>query len=468
VIPVNDLFTVLPALVLSIFGCALLLMRLDEAKLNVGFVVAGEALAAIALWRQNDYAGLLGFFGSVMLDQFGIFLNAVCLAGALLAALGAYLYLEREQEESAEFYALLLFAQAGMYLVISGVELMTVFIGLETTAVSFYVLTGFLRSKATANEAALKYLLLGAFSSALLLYGFSILYGLSGSTRFGNIIAAVGQRDASDPLILMAVVPIVVGLLFKVAAAPLHMWAPDAYEGAPTPISAYLATASKAASFALLLRMVLGPLAQFRSAWEGMVLFAALASLTVGNFGALTQQSVKRLLAYSSVAHAGYILLGLVAGNQTGLEGMLFYLLVYTFMTTGAFLVLAALPSDEIGSFRGLLFRSPILGGLMMILLVSLAGLPPTAGFLPKYQIFLSLIQTRNYWLAVVAALYVAVSLYYYFRIAREMVQEPEDGVAEIPMSTGWRAAVGTAAILSLGLGLNPQPAFEWARNALR
>ncbi len=467
-IPVNDLFTILPALVLSIFGCALLLMRLDEAKLNVGFVVAGEALAAISLWRQSDYAGLQGFMGCVMLDQFGIYLNAVCLAGALMAALGAYLYLEREEEESAEFYALLLFAQAGMYLVISGVELMTVFIGLETTAVSFYVLTGFLRSKATANEAALKYLLLGAFSSALLLYGFSILYGLSGSTRFGNIIAAVAQRDASDPLILMATVPIVVGLLFKVAAAPLHMWAPDAYEGAPTPISAYLATASKAASFALLLRMMLGPLAQFRSAWEGMVMFAALASLTAGNFGALTQQSVKRLLAYSSVAHAGYILLGLVAGNQTGLEGMLFYLLVYTFMTTGAFLVLAALPSDEIGSFRGLLFRSPILGGLMMILLVSLAGLPPTAGFMPKYQIFLSLIQTRNYWLAVVAALYVAVSLYYYFRIAREMVMEPEDGVAEIPMSTGWRAAVGTAAILSLGLGLNPQPAFEWARNALR
>ncbi len=467
-IPVNDLFTILPALVLSIFGCALLLMRLDESKLNVGFVVAGEVLAAISLWRQSGYAGLQGFFGSVVLDQFGIYLNAVCLVGALLAALGAYLYLEREEVASAEFYALLLFAQAGMYLVISGVELITVFIGLETTALSFYVLTGYLRSKPTANEAALKYLLLGAFSSGLMLYGFSILYGLSGSTRFANIAAAVMQRDASDPLILLAVVPIVIGLLFKVAAAPLHMWAPDAYEGAPTPISAYLATASKAASFALLLRLLAGPLAQFRSAWEAIVLVAAIACLTIGNFGALTQQSVKRLLAYSSVAHAGYILLGLVAGNQAGLEGVLFYLLVYTFMTTGAFLVLAALPADDISSFRGLLYRSPILAGLMLILLVSLAGLPPTAGFMPKYQIFLSLIQTRNYWIAVVAALYVAVSLYYYFRIAREMILEPEGEAVEIPMSTGWRAAVGTAAILSLGLGLNPQPAFEWARNALR
>lgn len=467
-IPVNDLFTILPALVLSIFGCALLLMRLEEARLNVGFVVAGEVLAAIGLWRQSSYLGLQGFFGSVMLDPFGLYLNAICLVGALLAALGAYAYLEREEEGTAEFYALLLFAQAGMFLVISGVELMTVFIGLETTALSFYVLTGYFRAKPAANEAALKYLLLGAFSSGLMLYGFSILYGLSGSTRFGNIIAAIGQRDASDPLILLAVVPIVVGLLFKVAAAPLHMWAPDAYEGAPTPIAAYLATASKAASFALLLRLLLGPLAQFRSAWEAMVLLAALASLTIGNFGALTQQSVKRLLAYSSISHAGYILLGLVAGNQTGLEAMLFYLLVYTLMTTGAFLVLAVMPSDELSSFRGLLYRSPILAGLMLILLVSLAGLPPTAGFLPKYQIFLSLIQTKNYWLAIVAALYVAVSLYYYFRIVREMILDSEAEAVPLSMSTGWRAAVGTAAILSLGLGLNPQPAFEWARNALR
>jgi NADH-quinone oxidoreductase subunit N len=162
------------------------------------------------------------------------------------------------------------------------------------------------------------------------------------------------------------------------------------------------------------------------------------------------------------------MLLGVVAGNQAGLEGVLFYLLVYTLMTTGAFLVLAALPSDDLSEFRGLLYRSPILASLMMVLLVSLAGLPPTAGFMPKYQIFLSLIQTRNYWLAVAAAIYVAVALYYYFRIAREMTMEPDREHAEIAMSTGWRAAVGTAAILSLGLGLNPQPAFEWARNALR
>jgi NADH-quinone oxidoreductase subunit N len=467
-IPVNDLFTVMPALVWSIFGCALLVMRLDDAKLNVAFAAVGEAIAALALWRQSDYLGLQGFFGTVALDQFGLYVNSVCLVGAVLAALGAYMYLEREDEGSAEFYALLLFAQAGMYLTICGVELMTIFIGLETTAVSFYVLTGYLRRKPASNEAALKYLLLGALSSALMLYGFSILYGLSGTTRLANIGAAIGQRDASDPLILLAVIPLVIGLLFKIAAAPAHMWAPDAYEGAPTPVSAYLATASKAASFALLLRFLAGPLAQFRSAWEAILIFAALASLTIGNLAAITQQSVKRMLAYSSVSHAGYMLLGVVAGNQAGLEGVLFYLLVYTLMTTGAFLVLAALPSDDLSEFRGLLYRSPILASLMMVLLVSLAGLPPTAGFMPKYQIFLSLIQTRNYWLAVAAAIYVAVALYYYFRIAREMTMEPDREHAEIAMSTGWRAAVGTAAILSLGLGLNPQPAFEWARNALR
>ncbi len=467
-IPVNDLFTILPALIWAVFGCALLLVQFEEARVYAGLALAAEALAAAALWRQSDFTGLTGFFGAVQVDAFSVYLNAVCLVGAVLAVSGSVTYLEREKEAGAEFYALVLFAQAGMYLMISGAELVTIFIGLETAALSFYVLTGYLRAKPTSNEAALKYMLLGAFSSGLLLYGFSVLYGLSGTTRLANIGANLAARDASDPLILLAVLPLVAGLLFKVAAAPLHMWAPDTYEGAPTPVSAYLATASKAASFGVLLRLLTGPLAQFRSAWEPAIVIAALASLTVGNLAAITQQNVKRLLAYSSVAHVGYVLLGVVAGNESGIEGVMFYLLIYTLMTTGAFVALAVFEKEEIGEFRGLLYRHPLLAIPFLILLVSLAGLPPTAGFFPKYQIFLALVQTRHYGLAVIAALYVAVALYYYFRIAREIVAEPEGEGEPLRMSGGWRAAVGTAAILSLGLGLNPQPAFEWARNALR
>ncbi len=467
-IPANDFFSVMPAAVLALFGCALLLMRFDGGRVYPIFLAVGELLAALGLWRQSDYIGLVGFQGSILVDRFGIFFNAICLAAALLAALGAYRYLETQEEDHPEFYSLILFAQSGMYLMVSGTELITVFIGLEITAVSFYVLTGFLRANPRSNEAALKYLLLGAFSSGLLLYGFSILYGLTGSTRYLTITSMLSNRLATDPLILLAILPIIIGLLFKVAAAPLHMWAPDAYEGAPTPVTAYLATASKAAAFGMLLRLILGPLHQFRPSWEAVIGFAAIASLTVGNLAALSQNSARRLLAYSSIGHVGYILLGLVAGNQTGIEGMLLYLLVYTLMTTGAFLVLAALEREGVDDFRGLLYTHPAVAIVMIVFLVSLAGLPPTAGFIAKYTIFLALIQARQYWYAVIAALYVAVSLYYYFRIVREMTRKPETASISIQISPGWRAAVGITAILTLGLGLNPEPIFVWARSALK
>lgn len=466
--PVNDLFSILPAAIVAMFGCILLLLRFDSSRPYVLFLTFAEVLAALALWRQADFLGLIGFRGAILIDSFGIFLNAVCLAAALLCALGAYKYLEREDEDHPEFYALILLAQSGMYLMISGTELITVFIGLEITAISFYTLTGFLRTNPRSNEAALKYLLLGAFSSGLLLYGFSILYGLTGSTHYLRIASMLTNRLPNDPLILLAVLPIVLGLLFKVAAAPLHFWAPDAYEGAPTPVTAYLATASKTASFGILLRLFLGPLHDFRPSWEALITFAALASLTIGNFAALTQSSAKRLLAYSSIGHVGYILLGLVAGNQTGIEAILLYLLIYTLMTTGAFVLLAGLSREGVTDFRGLLWRHPGVAMLLMILLLSLAGLPPTAGFVAKYMIFLSLVQARQYAVAVVAALYVAVSLYYYFRIVREMTAAPEDQPATLDLSTGWRAAVGFTAILSLGLGLNPEPVLNWARSALR
>ncbi len=465
---VNDFFSILPAAVIALFGCALLLMRFEGGRVYPMFVVVGEVLAGVGLWRQADYVGLVGFQGSILVDRFGIFFNSVCLAAAVMAAIGAYRYLKGKDEDHPEFYALILFAQSGMYLMVSGTELMTVFIGLEITAISFYALTGFLRVEARSNEAALKYLLLGAFSSALLLYGFSVLYGLTGSTRYLTITSMLANRLPNDPLILLAIVPIVLGLLFKVAAAPLHMWAPDAYEGAPTPVTAYLATASKVAAFGLLMRLLLGPLHEFRPSWEAIVGVAAIASLTIGNVAAITQSSARRMLAYSSVGHAGYILLGLVAGNQAGIEAMLVYLLVYTLMTTGAFLVLAAMEREGVDDFRGMLYTHPGAAMLMIVFLVSLAGLPPTAGFMAKYTIFLALIEARQHWYAIVGALYVAVSLYYYFRMVREMTRTPEDGAVGVEMSTGWRAAVGTAAILTLGLGLNPEPVFAWARSALK
>src|SRR5690348_15791676 len=289
-------------------------------------------------------------------------------------------------------------------------------------ALCFYVMVGFLRGDKRSNEAALKYLLLGAFSSGFLVYGFSIMYGLAGSTKLADIQSAVAQRTPWDPVVFLAMATTAIGLLFKISAAPFHMWAPDAYEGAPTTVTAYLSVASKAASFAFLLRIFLGPLAAARDAWEPILSAVALVTLTVGNLAAINQTNIKRLLAYSSISHAGYMLLGLIAGNDTGIKGIAVYVMVYTFMNLGAFLVVVALRrqniiGEDLDDIAGLMHKSPGYAVLMLIFLLSLAGIPPTAGFLGKYYIFLSLIQSGHYTLAIIATLYVAVAIYYYFKI---------------------------------------------------
>jgi NADH-quinone oxidoreductase subunit N len=324
-------------------------------------------------------------------------------------------------------------------------------------------MVGFLRADQRSNEAAMKYLLLGAFSSGVLAYGFSVLYGIAGSTKLADIATAVAARPKGDPLVLLALATTAVGLLFKISAAPFHMWAPDAYEGAPTTVTAYLSVGSKAASFAFLVRIFLGPLAPARELWEPALAVIAVLSMTVGNLAAITQSNVKRLLAYSSISHAGYILLGLVAGNETGVQGVLVYVLVYTFMNLGAFLVLIALRreqllGEDVEDLGGLVHKSPGYAFLMLIFLLSLAGIPPTAGFIGKYFIFLALIQTQHYVLAVVATLYVAVAVYYYFRLVRSMfVGEVADQVP-LASSLGLRVALAVTCGLTLAIGVYPQP----------
>jgi NADH-quinone oxidoreductase subunit N len=384
-------------------------------------------------------------------------------------ALLSYRYLEVEQEHQGEYYGLVLMAQAGAYFLAVGTELITVFVGLETMSISFYVLAGFLRGSRRSNEAALKYLLLGAFSSGLLAYGFSLLYGLAGSTYFGDIAAAVAGRPAFDPLTVLAILTVSAGVLFKIAAAPFHMWAPDVYEGAPTAVTAYLAVGSKLGSLALLLRLFLGPLGAARAAWEPLLVVAAVVSLTVGNLAAVTQSNVKRLLAYSSIAHAGYLLLGVVAGNATGLQGVAVYAAAYALMTLGAFAVLLAVHGEEMTDLNGLARRHPATAAAMVLFLVSLAGLPPTAGFVGKYYIFLALIEAGRYGLAVVGAVYVAVALFYYFRVVRSMFLTPGAAAAGpvAGLSAGVRVALGVTGMLTLGAGVYPEPLLQWAVRAV-
>jgi NADH-quinone oxidoreductase subunit N len=480
----TDHFSIIPAVMLALFGCAVLLFDFlifpdpRQRKWLLIFVALGEVFTGNGLWRQHAWlvstgnTELSGFGGSVTVDAFGIFFNCIFLAAALLVAIVSYKYLETAGEHHGEYYGLILLAQCGMYFLATGTDLVTLFIGLELMALCFYVMVGFLRSDKRSNEAAMKYLLLGAFSSGFLVYGFSVMYGMAGSTKLADIRMAIEARPPGDPVVYLALATTAVGLLFKISVAPFHMWAPDAYEGAPTPVTAYLAVASKAAAIAFLLRIFLGPLASARAAWEPVLAVVAVLTLTIGNLAAINQTNIKRLLAYSSISHAGYMLLGLVAGNSTGINGIEVYVMVYAFMTLGAFLVVVALRrrniiGEDIDDFAGLMHKSPGYAVLMLIFLLSLAGIPPTAGFLGKYYIFLSLIETGHYVLAVVATLYVAVAIYYYFRIVRSMFAREETEESALASSFGVRFAVGVSGLLTLGIGIYPEPFLRFAQMSL-
>src|SRR5881392_3108758 len=404
----GDGAVILPEIELVLFGLGILIIDFwieqKEKYINAGLALAGTLFSAFTLWRlraavvaRGEFSG---FHDSVVVDPFFLFFSILFLAATALVILLSVKFLDIEREQEGEYYALLLFACVGMMLMASGIDLIVLFLGLETMALSFYVLTGFLRREKRSNEAALKYVLLGAFSSGILAYGFSILYGLSGATNLGNITSALARRENLvhvvalsrlpgaqgqqmhdllarqlpialnfDPLTLqllpiLAFVLVAVGLFFKVAAVPFHQWAPDVYEGAPTPITAYVSVASKTASFALLLRLFVTVFAASQETWMPLVAGIAVASLTWGNLAALTQTNLKRLLAYSSISHVGYILLGLAAGNGTALTGISYYLFAYVFMTAGAFAVIIVLRQkgligDELDDLNGLYERSP-------------------------------------------------------------------------------------------------------------
>ncbi len=496
----GDGLTILPEMELLLFALGILifdfLLTKKEKHFNAILAMLGVAAGALGLYTQYQrYAALsqfeprgalLGFHETVVVDGFFIVFAGLFLAAAALVILLSVRYLDIEKEQEGEYYALVLLSCIGMMLMASGYDLIVLFLGLETMALSFYVMTGFLRTNKRSNEAAMKYILLGAFSSGILAYGFSLLYGASASgsktglpsTNIGAIGQALDWRllhtraDAQvDWLIVLAFVTIATGLFFKIAAVPFHQWAPDVYEGAPTPITAYVSVASKTASFALLLRLMLTVFGESQATWVYLVAGVALASLTWGNLAALTQTNIKRLLAYSSISHVGYILLGIVAGNDRGLTGMMYYLIAYAFMTIGAFAVVIVmrrrgLIGDELDDLDGLYQRSPAAALLLLIFMLSLAGIPPTAGFVGKYFIFQALIETHHPVLAVFAALYIVPALYYYFRVVvHAWLKTPGD--APVPqMSSGQAVALGVTLFVTLAAGLYPEPFAQLARYA--
>ena len=484
----NDHFTIIPAIMMALFGCAILIFDFllfpdpRHRKYLIVFVVIAEIFTGFGLYKQQAWLSssgitqLTGFSRSVTIDGFSIFFNWLFLAAALIVALVSYKYLEISGEHHGEYYGLILFAQCGMYFLATGTDLITLFVGLELMALTFYVMVGFLRREKRSNEAAIKYLLLGAFSTGFLAYGFSVLYGIAGSTKLSEISTAIQARQVWDPIVFLALATTTIGLMFKISAVPFHMWAPDAYEGAPTTVTAYLSVASKAASIAFLLRMFYGPGSPFgtlKEVWGPMLAVVAVITLTIGNLAAINQTNIKRLLAYSSISHAGYMLLGLVAGNDTGINGIAVYVMVYTFMNLGAFLVLVAMRrqgiiGEDMDDIAGLMHKSPGYAVLMLIFLLSLAGIPPTAGFLGKYYIFLALIQTHHFTLAVIATLYVAVAIYYYFKVVRSMFAREETEKAPMATTVGLRLALAVSGLMTLAIGIFPEPFLQFAKTTLR
>ncbi len=473
----EELALILPQIWLAAFGLAILLLDFllgpRQKWVNAFGALLGVLASGVALWRLRGVhaVGVPGFGGAIVVDPFFVFFGFLFLASTALVILLSVRYLEVEEEHRGEYYALMLFATVGMMFLAAGTDLVVIFVALETMAASFYVLTGYLRRDKRSNEAALKYLLLGAFSSGLLAYGFSVLYGMAGSTRLTEIGYAF-RTPSNEIFPVVALVAVAAGLFFKVAAVPFHQWAPDVYEGAPTPVTAYVSVASKAASFAVLMRLFLVVFEPMRANWELLLGGIALATMTWGNLAALTQTNVKRLLAYSSIAHVGYILLGLVAGNETGLKGMAFYLFAYAFMNTGAFAIVILLRrkgviGDELDDMNGLIYRNPTAAVLMVIFLISLAGIPPTAGFLGKYFIFLSLIESQHYLLAVFAVLYIVPAVYYYFRIVVHMWLREATDAARPVISPAQAVALAACTLVTLGALLYAEPFVRLATYSL-
>jgi NADH-quinone oxidoreductase subunit N len=468
----------LPMVELSIFALGILLIDLMVPRswkwINAAGALAGVIFSALCVWQIQSTLPprvLPGLSNSLLVDRFAIYFWYLFLAGAAISILMSVHYLEIEDEHHGEYYALLLLSVVGMMCMAAGIDVVLIFIGLELMAISTYVLVGFLRRDRRSNEAALKYMLLGAFSSGILAYGLSLFYGISGSTNLDGIRRAISGQGTHNPVVIIALLTTMVGLLFKIAAIPFHQWAPDAYEGAPTSITGFMSVAVKAAAWAMLLRILLFLFA-LRSVYTPVIIFVSIATMTGANFAALTQTNTKRLLAYSSIAHVGYMLLAFVAmgtsqvgspGFLDGFKGILIYLLVYTFMNLGAFAVITSLRQrnvigDELDDMAGLYQRAPVEAVLMLLFLLSLAGIPPAAGFLGKYYIFLSLIESQHYALASLGVVYSLFGLYYYLKIANAMLMRAPMESGRLPISLGMRCAVGVTALATLFIGVYPEP----------
>jgi NADH-quinone oxidoreductase subunit N len=474
-----DYLAVIPIVIVTLGGLAAMLaaaiIRPGDRMPIAGFghiVLIGAAVASVLLWGRDTQA-----FNVIRADNFALFVNLVlCIVGVLTMLLSGEV-VERDRLPAGEYYALTLFAIVGMMMMAAATDLLVIFIALEVFSLSVYVLTGLRRASAASAEAAFKYFLLGAFSSAFFLYGIAFAYAIAGSTRLDQIGVALSAQGTGAPqtLALLAVGLLAVGFAFKVSAVPFHMWTPDAYEGAPTIVTAFMSTGVKAAAFAAFARVFLSPLEPLQAHWIPILSVIAGATMIVGTVIGVVQTNIKRMLAYSSIAHAGYLLLGIIATSSTGKAAILFYLLAYAVTNLGALGIVASLGTpqnehDQLRDFAGLWNSRPALAGLMTIFLLSLGGFPPTAGFIGKWYIFTAAVEEGHYWLAIIGVLTSVVSVFFYLRIVVMMYMSegaPEAEANRPLVSAPAMAGLTLATVAVLYLGVLPTRVLNLARESI-
>ncbi len=456
-------------------GVALVLIVVDllypRNRVLLSQITLMSSLGLIALLLNQQTAVTFG--GMFVVDSYSIFFKIICLFGLFVTTLLSDKYLQVEKLRQGEYYSLMMFSVVGMMLMASAADLIVVYLGLELMALSVYCLVGLLKDDPRSNEASIKYFLMGGFSSAILLFGISLLYGMTGTTNLSGIAAYCAESGImTNPALLAGFALVLSGFCFKVGAAPFHFWTPDIYQGAPTSMTAFMSVAPKAAGFAVLGRFLMTGFPEMHEQWGTIVALIALLSMGVGNIVALSQTNVKRMLAYSSIAHAGYALLGLLAGTAEGSSATMSYLLIYGFMNMGAFAILILLCSsdnrrEELDDYKGLAKTNPMAAFLMLIFMFSLTGIPPTAGFIGKFYLLKSALAAGYTYTVLLAVIFSAISAYFYLRLVRYMYMEDPQEEFVATYSPGITVALGISAIGVLWLGILPGSVLSWASRAL-
>lgn len=474
-----NVLALLPEYLLTITGVIVMLVDpLIPAQTHrkpLGLLaVFGTLASGLASWYQLRFGTIHAFYGTIQADSFSIFFHLLIAAVVLVTLLSSLDYFQGHATIAGEYYALVLFGATGMMLMTSSVELLMVFVGLEISSISTYIMAGFRKGKAATSESSIKYFLLGSFATAFFLYGIALAFGSTGSTRI-DVISSGLSATATPTLAILAVALIIIGIGFKVSAAPFHVWTPDVYQGAPAPVVGLMSTAPKAAAFAVLLRILFSGFPAYQSRWAGLIWVIAALSMFVGNLGALVQRDVKRMLAYSSIAHAGYLLVAYTAFPSDGIASACFYTAAYAAMNVGAFVVITQITGyDEhartIDDYAGLALKRPVLSALLGFFLLSLIGIPFTGGFFGKFYVFSSALHAGNVWLAIIGLLNSGIACFYYLRLLTAIYSRPASDTGHVdisrPISVSAAIALTFTAVATLLLGVAPNRVLSLARRS--